>query len=328
MTAGLAVSIKGVSKRYPGPTKRHPPIVAVDGLSLEMHAGEVFGFIGPNGAGKSTTIKMMVGLLAPDAGTVAVGGHDMATQREEAHQDLGYLPQQVRFQEWRTVDHALTTFGRLSGLPRGELPGRIAEVLKLLGIEDTRDRRAVDLSGGTLQKVGMAQALLHRPPLVVLDEPMAGLDPQSRFAFKRIIKDLGRAGTSVFFSSHILSDVQDVADRFGIINRARLMWTGTYDDLKAHFKVTSDYDIVLSKDNDGWRALKSLPGVKDIERVSEGRLLAHIDAAQDTDAVAHALLTGLLERGCRVRSFTPASPDLEELYVRYVSAPAEGGGAR
>ncbi len=326
MAKGLAVSFKGVSKRYPGPTKRHPPVVAMDGVSFEMGAGEVFGFIGPNGAGKSTTIRIMVGLLSPDVGDVAVGQHDMVRGRAGALHDLGYLPQAVRFQEWRTVNHALTTFGLLSGVPKAELPERIREVLALLGIMETLDRRVVDLSGGTMQKVGMAQALLHRPPLIVLDEPMSGLDPQSRYQFKRIIKDLGAAGTSVFFSSHILSDVQDVANRIGIINQGRMMWSGTFDDLRTYFKVTADYDVVLSSGTDRWAELSDLPGVKGIERSSEDRLLVHLDATADVDASAHAVLAGLLERGARVRAFTPVSPNLEELYVRYVSG--QGGAAR
>jgi ABC-2 type transport system ATP-binding protein len=284
-----------------------------------MRAGDVFGFIGPNGAGKTTTIRIMVGLIQDQEGEVSVGGHPMPAAMAEAHKDLGYMPQQVNFQDWRTVDQALTTFARLSGVPRDEVPWRIKEVLELVDILEYRGKRVTELSGGTLQKVGMAQALIHRPKLLVLDEPMSGLDPASRWQFKQIIKNLGRAGTSIFFSSHILSDVQDVANRIGILSRGRLMWTGTFDDLAAHFKVTNDYDIVLSLDNGRWKELASLAGLTAIEEVAPGRILARIGAGADVDATVHAILAGLLERGCRVRSLGPITPNLA--YVRTENIP-------
>jgi len=305
-------------------TKRYRDVVAVDHASFSMRAGDVFGFIGPNGAGKTTTIRIMVGLIQDQEGEVSVGGHPMPAAMAEAHKDLGYMPQQVNFQDWRTVDQALTTFARLSGVPKDEVPWRIKEVLELVDILEYRGKRVTELSGGTLQKVGMAQALVHRPKLLVLDEPMSGLDPASRWQFKQIIKNLGRAGTSIFFSSHILSDVQDVANRIGILSRGRLMWTGTFDDLAAHFKVTNDYDVVLSLDNGRWKELASVAGLTAIEEVAPGRLLARIGAGADVDATVHAILAGLLELGCRVRSISPITPNLEQLYIRYVKG---GGGA-
>ena len=303
-------------------TKRYRDVVAVDHASFSMRAGDVFGFIGPNGAGKTTTIRIMVGLIQDQEGQVSVGGHPMPAAMAEAHKDLGYMPQQVNFQDWRTVDQALTTFARLSGVPKDEVPWRIKEVLELVDILEYRAKRVTELSGGTLQKVGMAQALVHRPKLLVLDEPMSGLDPASRWQFKQVIKNLGRTGTSIFFSSHILSDVQDVANRIGILSRGRLMWTGTFDDLAAHFKVTNDYDVVLSLDNGRWKELASVGSLTAIEEVAPGRLLARIGAGADVDATVHAIVTGLLERGCRVRSISPITPNLEQLYIRYV----QGGG--
>ncbi len=302
-------------------TKRYRDVLALDRATFSVKEGSVFGFIGPNGAGKTTSIKIMVGLLLDFQGTVLIGGRPMPAAKAEVHRMLGYMPQHVAFQEWRTVDHVLSTYGRLSGMSRTELEPRIQEVLSLLGIQEFRQKKVVELSGGTVQKVGMAQALLHGPSLMVLDEPMAGLDPASRYQLKNIIKDLGRQGTTVFFSSHILSDVQDVATQIGMINHGRLMWTGTMEELKAYFKVTNDWDIVLSHDTGGWRELEALDGVTGIDEVSPGRLLAHVDATVDVDETVHRLLKGLLDSGCHVRSFTPVSPDLEELYMRWV-----GGG--
>ncbi|MCJ7469745.1 ABC transporter ATP-binding protein, partial [Candidatus Bathyarchaeota archaeon] len=209
------VVLNGVSKKYGS-------LLALDSVSLEIGEGEIFGYIGPNGAGKTTTMKIMVGLVSDFQGEVRIGGYRMPEQKDEMHRLLGYLPQNVAFQEWRTVDHALRAFGRLSGLGKREIASRISEVLDILALSDVRNKKISHLSGGMIQKVGLAQALLHNPKLLVLDEPLAGLDPASRYQLKQTIMKLGKDGTTVFFSSHILSDVQDVATRIGILSRGRI----------------------------------------------------------------------------------------------------------
>jgi ABC-2 type transport system ATP-binding protein len=315
---GPLVDFRGVSKSY-------GPQVALDGMDLRVDRGELFGFIGPNGAGKTTTIKVMIGLLTEFGGRVSIAGKAMPSHRREVHRDLGYLPQHVAFQEWRTVEQVLTTFGRLSGLTGGDLEEGMERALSLLEVQHLRDRRVTKLSGGEHQKVGMAQAILHRPALLVLDEPMVGLDPESRFRFKEVMQRLHREGTTILFSSHILSDVQDVATRIGIINHGRVLWTGTIPELKEHFSMSNDFQIILSREGGRWKEAEELEGVLSVSEVGAGILLAQLDGSMDVDLVADRLLRGLLERDCHVRSFYPVSPTLEQLYIRFVSEDRPGG---
>jgi ABC-2 type transport system ATP-binding protein len=310
------VIFKEVSKRFRG----YP---ALDRISFSMQKGEIFGYIGPNGAGKTTTMKIAVGLITNFEGKVLVGGRAMPKEKVEIHKILGYMPQSVSFQEWRTVEHALTTFGLLSGLDKKEIDGRIESVLKLIGISDLRHRKIVELSGGNIQKVGFAQALVHNPGLLVLDEPLSGLDPESRHNVKRIIKDLGKRGTTIIFSSHILSDVQDVATKIGIISQGWMMKVDTLDGLKAHFSAHMVIGFELVKDAGKTEELKSIPGVTGIERPYPNRLHVHIEKGFDADEVSRQILNFMVESGYHIRSFGPLMPNLDDLYLQYVY-----GGAR
>jgi ABC-2 type transport system ATP-binding protein len=181
----------------------------------------------------------------------------------------------------------------------------------------------IHLSGGMVQKLGLAQALLHEPKLLVLDEPVAGLDPASRMQVKAILAALRDRGATVIFSSHILSDVQDVADRVGIIAAGRMLTVGTLDELKGRFSVNDDIEIALSRDAGNWQALRGVPGVLSLEPGAGGTLLLHLAAGADVDATSHEVLSRLLGTGNRVRSFRPAVPSLDQLYLSYVGA----GGA-
>jgi len=306
---GYIASLDKVSKSY-------GPIKALNEVSFGVKKGEIFGYIGPNGAGKTTTIKILVGLIKNHEGTVRIGSGQSGGFNGKA---LGYLPQHAAFQEWRTVDHALTTFGRLSGMSVKDTERRIPEVLDLLGIPETRDRKVVHLSGGTIQKVGLAQAILHEPEFLVLDEPMAGLDPASRYQFKEVFKKLSRSGTTILFSSHILSDVQDIASRMGIISRGTLMHAGTLDELKQTLWVPKDIDIMLSHDSGSAKDLEGVQGVKSIELFERGRMIVHLESGADVDASVDALMRKLLEGGSRIRFIYPVNPNLEQLYVRFVT---------
>lgn len=305
------VALSGVSKRY-------GDLLALDGISFEVKEGEIFGYIGPNGAGKTTTMKILVGLVSDFEGEASVGGYRMPERRDEIHRLLGYLPQNVAFQEWRTVDQALRTFGRLSGLEERDVSSRISEVLDTLALSDVRNKKISQLSGGTVQKVGLAQALLHNPRLLILDEPLAGLDPASRHQLKEIIGKLGKDKTTVFFSSHILSDVQDVATRIGIISRGRMRQIGTLDELRARFPARNAVEIVLSYERGNGRNLDSIKGVKSLERSSAGKLVVHLDDEVDADEAIHSVIQALIKSGNRIRSVIPLSPTLDEVYLKYV----------
>jgi len=228
------------------------------------------------------------------------------------------MPQAIAFQDWRTVRHALTTFGRLSGLTREFLSHRIPEVLYELGLRDAIDRKVMQLSGGMTQKLGLAQALLHDPPLLVLDEPVAGLDPGSRIQVKSILKICVTEGSPSYFSSHILSDVQDVADRIGIIAKGRMLTIGSLKELKDHFSVNDDIELVLSHDAGSWRELSTVPGILGAEETGPGVIVLHLQPGADVDFASNEALTRLLKAGNRVRSFRPVVPSLDQLYLKYV----------
>ena len=188
------VVLKNVSKYY-------GTFRALDNVSFTIKEGEIFGYIGPNGAGKTTTMKILVDLISDFQGEISIGGHQIPKERNEIHRLLGYLPQNVAFQDWRTVNHALTTFGRLSGLSLQKVEDSIPKILDLLALSDVRHKKISQLSGGMIQKVGLAQALLHEPKFLVLDEPLGGLDPLSRHQFKDIVLKLRNKGTTILFSS-------------------------------------------------------------------------------------------------------------------------------
>jgi ABC-2 type transport system ATP-binding protein len=287
-------------------------------VSFELRAGEIFGFIGPNGAGKTTTMKILVGLLTDFSGALSVNGLSMPRHRDSLYRTVGYMPQGIAFQDWRTVEHALTTFGRLSGMSPAALQERIPRVLDEVGLAEARKRKVIHLSGGMVQKLGLAQALLHEPTLLVLDEPVAGLDPVSRMQVKGILASLRDRGATVMFSSHILSDVQDVADRVGIINAGAMLTVGTLGELKSRFSVNDDIEIELSRDAGNWQELRAVPGVLSLELGTGSAILLHLAPGADVDATSHEVLSRLIGAGNRVRSFHPAVPSLDQLYLKYV----------
>ncbi|MCJ7762122.1 ABC transporter ATP-binding protein [Candidatus Bathyarchaeota archaeon] len=305
------VVLRGVAKNYFN-------FRALDNISFEINEGEIFGYIGPNGAGKTTTMKILVGLISDFQGEVLIGGCRIPKQKEEVHKLLGYLPQNVAFQEWRTVNHALTTFGRLSGLTAKQVESRIPEVLDVVSLSDVRHKKISQLSGGMTQKVGLAQALLHEPKLLVLDEPLGGLDPLSRHQFKEVVLELGKRGATILFSSHILSDVQDVADRIGILSRGRIRQVGTLNELKARMSVQKTIEVLLPHPNDKWQELKSLKDVKSVEQVSPGRILANLDANADADEVINNLIQRIVRLRIKVRGVTLLQPSLDEIYLKHI----------
>jgi ABC-2 type transport system ATP-binding protein len=299
-------------------TKTYGTFRALNNVTLNIHEGEVFGYIGPNGAGKTTTMKILVGLISDFQGSAQIGGYDVCKQREQVHKLLGYLPQAVAFQDWRTVNQALRTFGKLSGLTDAETEARIPETLELVGLADVRHKKISKLSGGMTQKVGLAQALLHDPKLLVLDEPLGGLDPLSRYQFKETILKLSRKGTTTVFSSHILSDVQDVADRVGVINRGEILQVGTLSELKSRFSAVKTVEVQLSFVTDKWQELKSIRSVKEVSLPSPDRILLTLAENADEDQVVNDAVKAIINLGIRIRGITVLAPSLDMIYFNFV----------
>lgn len=212
--AGLpAISIDSLSKTYIG--KKRVQVEALKDISLTVGRGEVFGFLGPNGAGKSTTIKCLVGLMRPTHGTATIMGE--AIPSIASRRNIGYLPENPSFYDYLSADEYIRFVGSVFKMPADELSRKTEEVLKLLELWDARKRPIRSYSKGMIQRVGLAQVLVHDPDVCILDEPMSGLDPLGRALVKEIIIDLKKQGKTVFFSTHIIDDVEKVCDRVGII---------------------------------------------------------------------------------------------------------------
>jgi len=299
-------------------SKKYGDFQALYDVSFSLGEGEIFGYVGPNGAGKTTTMKILVGLISDFQGEVSIGGYLLPKQADQVHKLLGYLPQGVAFQEWRTIDNALKIFGKLSGLSEAEIEKRIPELLDLVSLSDVRYKKISQLSGGMTQKVGLAQALLHDPKLLVLDEPLEGLDPLSRHQFKDIVLKLAREGTTILFSSHILSDVQDIADRICILSKGRIKQVGTLDELRSRLSPQDIIEVVLGEVFEKWQNLESIKGVRRVELPEPSRILITLDRAASIDEVTAEVLRYLESAGGRIRSIKPVSLSLDEIYLRYV----------
>ncbi|BCS53800.1 ABC transporter ATP-binding protein [Geobacter sp. SVR] len=214
-----AIEINGLCKQFIA--KRRAEVDALKELSLSMEEGEIFGFLGPNGAGKSTTIKCLMGLIRPTAGTATVMGERIGTV--ESRQKVGFLPENPAFYDYLSAEEYLRFVGRTFKMPEELLARRMDETIRLLELWDARKRPMRGYSKGMVQRVGLAQTLIHDPEVYILDEPMSGLDPLGRALVKEIILDLKKRGKSVFFSTHITDDVEKVCDRVGVIVQGRLM---------------------------------------------------------------------------------------------------------
>lgn len=300
-------------------TKNYGSFRALNDVSLEIKEGEIFGYIGPNGAGKTTTMKILVGLISNFQGKLTIGGYEFPKGKNEIHKLLGYMPQSVAFQDWRTVNHALTTFGRLSGLTEPQLDEQIPKVLDLIGLSNVRHKKISQLSGGMTQKVGLAQAILHEPKLLVLDEPLGGLDPLSRHQFKDIVVNLASKGTTILFSSHILSDVQDVAHRIGIINRGTIKKVGTINELKEQFMQKKTIEILLSGNSDNWRQLDTVNQVAEVVSPQQGIVLVNLEKGAQEEQAINDVVAAVVKLGVMVRGIWMLEPSLDQIYFNYIS---------
>src|SRR5436853_3225743 len=213
-----AVAIRGLTKIFPVPLHRHS-IVAVRDLNLRVEPGEVYGLLGPNGSGKSTTLKIILDLVSPTRGRTKIFGRD--SSQVESREAVGFLPENPYFYKFLTGEETLRFFGKLCRLNGSRLKSRVRELLELVGLTNARDQRLSTYSKGMLQRIGLAQALVNEPKLVVLDEPTAGVDPAGSRDIRNLIVDLKRRGVTVLLSSHFASQVREICDRVGIqIGRA------------------------------------------------------------------------------------------------------------
>ena len=239
-----AVQVKGLTKIFPIPFRRDK-VIAVRDLDLRVEAGEVYGLLGPNGSGKSTTLKIILGLVSPTRGQTEIFGRD--SRLVESRATVGFLPENPYFYKYLTGAETLMFFGRLCGLRGNRLRKRIDELLALVGLTNARERRLGTYSKGMLQRIGLAQALVNEPKLVVLDEPTAGVDPAGSREIRDLIVDLKAQGITVLLSSHLLAQAQEMCDRVGILANGMLVCEGRLDELIA---IENQTELVLENASD------------------------------------------------------------------------------
>src|SRR5437667_4810703 len=276
-----AVAVSGLTKVFPVPFHRQP-IVAVRGLDLRVQAGEVYGLLGPNGAGKSRTLQIILGLVSPTRGHTEIFGRD--SRLVESREAVGFLPENPYFYKFLTGEETLRFFGKLSGLSGPRLKKRIDELLELVGLTNARDRRLSTYSKGMLQRVGLAQALINEPKLVALDEPTAGVDPAGSRDIRNLIVDLKQRGITVLLSSHLLTPVQELFDRVGILARGMLVREGHLEELIA---IENRSELVLEN------ASEAL--VKEIEQLAANSNAKLIDRRKSTTTLERLFLEATQE---------------------------------
>lgn len=305
MQSDLAIETRALRKEYGRK-------VAVQGLTLNVPRGEVFGFLGPNGAGKTTSIKMLLSLVAPTSGEAFLLGQPMGDRGARGR--VGFLPEHFRFHDWLSAREFLGLHGRLYGMPSERLDKRSAELLDLVGLGEFSNSQLRTFSKGMLQRIGIAQALLNEPELVILDEPTSGLDPVGRRLVRDIIQKERSRGTTVFLNSHFLSEVEVTCDRVAFIKHGRVVRTAAIEDL-AHGSTSVD----IRAHGLTPAILDSLGRWGEVRPQQDGHLLLTIKTMEDLPDVTRFLVA----EGVDVFAISPNHLSLEELFVQIVGT--DGG---
>ena len=309
--------------RIEGLTKRFGTVQALDGLSLAVEPGSVYGFLGPNGAGKTTTIRILTGLARADAGRGWIDGVEVTADLRGASRRIGYLPQDPSFYPWMTAREFIDYVGRVFGLSAAERAARTGELLELAGLVEAADRRIGGYSGGMGQRLGIAQALVNRPPVLLLDEPVSGLDPAGRRELLQLIEQL-RGQCTVFMSTHILADVERVCDSVGIISRGRLVAEAPQQELLQRYAVPA-FEIEVDSRSTGelsaWAdRVRAQPWVAS---VTLERSVARV-VVDDVGVARRELLGSALDAGLDLNRYEMVRPSLEDVFLKVVESGGEG----
>jgi ABC-2 type transport system ATP-binding protein len=304
MTA-LAIEIENLTKVYPHGFLHLKKKSSLEGLSMQLETGEVFGFVGPNGAGKSTTIKLLMGLIFPTAGNARILGKPISDVG--IHRDIGYLPEQPYFYDYLTAAEVLDYFARFHDLSAADRKGRVQKMLKKVGLETAGKIQLRKYSKGMLQRVGLAQAILHDPKVVILDEPMSGLDPVGRREVRDIILELKREGATVMFSTHILPDAEMLCDRVGVIVGGKLRGVGAPGQ-------------IVDMKTQGMELLFELTGASNTPLLAKATRTGERYRMQVEERELYAAIEQLRAAGARILSVSQVKATLEEFFMNLVEA--------
>ncbi len=307
-----------------GLTRRYGDVVALRGLSFEVRPGEIVGFLGPNGAGKSTTMKILTGYLSATEGEARVAGLSVREDSEAVREKIGYLPENVPLYEEMIVHDYLRFVAEIRGVARARRSDRIMEVGRLTGLTHMLGRTISELSKGYRQRVGLAQAIIHEPEVLILDEPTTGLDPNQIVEIRDVIKSIGQEKT-IIFSTHILQEVTAVCDRIIIINRGELVADGTLEELEDRMSELRPGLIVGFDGEAGGELrefLEALPGVTEVTEVT-GRVASFLVIADDDEEVRKALIEAEAESPRGLVELRRAEASLEAIF-RLFTADTEG----
>lgn len=303
---GIAVSVKNLTRRFQN-------FIAVNQISFEVQTGEIFGFLGPNGAGKSTTIRMLCGLLEPSEGEGQVAGFDLATQPEQIKKHIGYMSQKFSLYEDLTVEENLNFYGGTYGLTGKKLKERKEWAILMAGIESFLKRPTSILSGGWKQRLAMACAVLHEPPIIFLDEPTSGVDPISRRKFWELIDHMAGSGITVFVTTHYMEEAE-YCDRLALIYKGKLIAFGTPSELKTRFMTDHILDIRCTHPQNIIDKLSQIPGIFDVALFGAG---IHV-RCQHLEKVEFAIREAFTNMGMIPNSIQKIDPTIEDVFVSLI----------
>ncbi|HWF02349.1 MAG TPA: ABC transporter ATP-binding protein [Candidatus Angelobacter sp.] len=298
----LAIDIQGLSKEYAVGFWKKQQRSALKLLNLSVETGETFGFLGPNGAGKTTTLKLLMGIIFPSAGSAKILGKDYLDP--EVKRRIGFLPEQPYFYDYLSAPELLDYYARLSGVSASMRKQRIEQLLGRVGLSDVGNKQLRKFSKGMLQRVGIAQAIIHDPEVVFLDEPMSGLDPVGRHEVRELIQGLKDEGKTIFFSTHILSDAEALCDRVGVIHKGELRGVGVVNDFRS--SVAEKTEVI-------WLGAKALSAVSDLVTAphTTGETVRGTVQSADLDR----LLEQLRQQQAQLISVTPIHRTLEDYFL-------------
>ena len=296
-----------------GLTKYYGTLGALVNLDLTIEAGEIFGYIGPNGAGKTTTMRILATLLEPTSGTATIDGKLVTRDGKRVRKIVGYMPDFMGVYDDLKVFEYLEFFAAAFGVSRSKRRSVVEGVLELTDLQSKAAFRVDSLSRGMQQRLGLARVLIHDPKVLILDEPASGLDPRARIEIRELLRELKRMGKTIMISSHILSELEEMCDRVGIIEQGKLVFSGTLDDVRERMGVHRKVRVRVAGDEDkAVKLLSALPAVESVERLEDAILVTLGDSGAEAGLIARTLVQG----GVAVTELVPEKLKLDEAFLQ------------